>query len=368
MRETKEYFKNYIGTNYEVGIKIGEWVKKNPPLMAKIMLPKDIYPENKYREIKNILATFCPGINEEIKGFASALEIEPKQVLFYAATYLERGCSLMGLLPSKTIDGHLLMGRNYDFNDEMEEMCFAYTAIKGKYSYIGSTLNLFGRSDGMNEHGLAVCKASNGLPVGNFEGGQKAGITGFSFWIAVRSILENCKNINEAIHWVLKAPIGYNLNLMLADRSGKIAIMQMIDGHKSYKIIQENSTENYLSCTNHTTLEEIKPYEKIVIESSIIRNNAIKNIFNKKQLISKKDMKKLLSTCYPDGLCCHYYKEFFGTLRSMIFDVTDKKIEISFGAPDQNAWLTFRLEPFTQQTINVVLPDEKTPNGFYNII
>ena len=60
-------------------------------------------------------------------------------------------------------------------------MCFAYTAIEEKYSYIGSTLHLFGRGDGMNEHGLAVCQAGNGLPVGNFEGAQKAGVTGFSF-------------------------------------------------------------------------------------------------------------------------------------------------------------------------------------------
>ncbi|MDR2023370.1 MAG: C45 family peptidase [Hungatella sp.] len=103
------------------------------------------------------------------------------------------------------------MAKNYDFNDEMKEMCFAYTNITGKYKYIGSTLNPFGRCDGMNECGLAVCKASNGLPASNFEGGQKAGVTGFSFWIVVRSILENCHTVKEAIAWTMAAPIGYKI-------------------------------------------------------------------------------------------------------------------------------------------------------------
>ena len=368
MRKTTVYLKNYVGTNYEIGEKIGKWVKKDSQLLKRVTFPTDIYPEKKYKEIRNMLNEFCPGINEEIEGFASSLEINPKQVLFYALTYLERGCSLMAVLPSKTKSGHILMGRNYDFNDEIEEMCFAYTDIKGKYKYIGSTLNLFGRSDGMNKHGLAVCKASNGLPVGNFEGGHQAGVDGFSFWIVLRSILENCKDVNEAIDWVTKAPIAYNINLMLADKNGKIAMIQIIDGHIGYKVIQKGSIENYLNCTNHTTLEKIKPYEKVLIESSVTRNHMIEKMFKEKQLISKKDMKNLLSTCYPNGLCCHYYKEFFGTLHSMIFDITDNKIEISFGSPNQNEWQIFGVEPLVQKTFNVAVPDEKAPNGFYNII
>lgn len=368
MRETRQYLKNFIGKNYEIGIEIGKWVKSETRLLNQVVLSQNSYPENKYREIKILLDEFCPGINDEIRGFSDELNIEPKQVLFYAMTYLEKGCSLMGLLPSKMKNGHTLMARNYDFNDEMEEMCFSYTSIEGKYQYIGSTLNLFGRSDGMNEHGLAVCKASNGLPIGNFEGGQKASITGFSFWIVVRSILENCKTIDEALELVMEMPLAYNLNLMLADKSAKIAMFQCIDGYKDYKIIDENSGENYLSCTNHTLLDKIKPYEKILIENSVIRNNCMTNVLSKEKTISEDKIKELLSTLYPAGLSCHYYKEFFGTLRSIIFDVTDGELQIAFGSPDLNQWQTIKVAPLKERDIVVKLLDENAPEQFYRII
>jgi predicted choloylglycine hydrolase len=281
-------------------------------------------------------------------------------------TYLERGCSLMAALPRKTESGHTVMARNYDFCAGMEEMCFAFTDIKGKYRYIGSTLNLFGRCDGMNEHGLAVCKASNGLPVGNFEGGQKAGVTGFSFWIVVRSILESCKNADEAIKWAMEAPIAYNISLMLADSDNKIALLQCIDGHKAYKILDETTDEAFLSTTNHTLLKAIKPYEKMRIENSVIRNDRIVRLFAGNERITTNDIKRLLSAAYPDGLCCHYYKEFFGTLRSMIFDTTDKTIEMTFGSPQANEWQIFPVAALVEKEIEVTLPQEKAEPDFYN--
>ncbi len=368
MKKTAVYLKNFVGTSYEVGTQIGKWVLSDPDFLQKILLPPNAYPQDKLTEIVDLLDCYCQGINEEIKGFSDTIGVSTEQVLFYAATYLERGCSLMAALPQKTENGHTIMARNYDFNDEMEEMCFAFTDIKGKYRYIGSTLNLFGRCDGMNEHGLAVCIASNGLPVGNFEGARKAGVTGFSFWIVVRSILENCKNVEEAIEWTMDAPIGFNVNLMLADSRNKIALLQCVDGHKAYKILDGSSDEAALSSTNHVLLEEIKPYEKVLIENSVIRNNRIIKLFEENQQISKNDLKNLLSTSYPEGLCCHYYKEFFGTLRSMIFDVTDKTIEMTFGSPQFNEWHTFSVEAFDIEEIKASLPQGKINPDFYKII
>ena len=368
MEKTNVYLKNFMGSSYEVGTQIGEWVLSTPDLLQRVLLPPNAYPQDKFTRIFDLLDCYSQGINEEIKGFSDIIGVSEEQVLFYAMTYLERGCSLMAALPQKTENSHTVMARSFDFNNEMDEMCFAFTDIKGKYRYIGSTLNLFGRCDGMNEHGLAVCKASNGLPVGNFEGGQKAGVTGFNFWIVVRSILENCKNVDEAIKWTMDAPIGYNINLMLADSYNKIALLQCIDGHKAYKVLDGSNDETYLSATNHVLLEDIKPYEKMLIENSVIRNDRIVKLFEEKKQISKDDIKSLLSTSYPDGLCCHYYKEFFGTIRSMVFDVTNKTIEMTFGSPQANEWQTFSVGELDAKEINVMLPQEKASPDFYKIL
>ena len=368
MEKTNVYLKNFVGTSYEVGTQIGNWILAAPDLLQRALLPPDSYPRHKLAEIVNLLDQYCPGINDEIRGFSDTAGVCAEQVIFYAMTYLERGCSLMAALPSKTENGHTMMARSYDFHDEFEEMCFAYNEIQGKYRYIASTMHLFGRGDGMNEHGLAVCQAGNGLPVGNFEGAQKPGTTGFQLWIVIRSILENCRNVDEAVAWAMDAPIGFNINLMLADSRDKIALLQCIDGHKAYEILDGSNEKNYLSSTNHTLFAELRPYEKMVIQNSLIRNDSIVRLFEPDRLISKNDIRELLSASYPEGLCCHYYKEFFGTLRSMVFDVTERSIELTFGSPQVNRWQTFTVGALTPRVIEALLPQEKAKPDFYNIL
>ncbi|MOA46540.1 hypothetical protein D3C78_1690670 [compost metagenome] len=114
-------------------------------------------------------------------------------------------------------------------------------------------------------------------------------------------------------------------------------------------------------------LDDIKPYEKMLIENSVIRNDMIVGLFERNRRISKNNIKELLSTSYPNGLCCHYYSEFFGTLRSMIFDTTDKTIEMTFGSPQANEWHTFSVGTFDINEMKVLLPQEKTRPDFYKI-
>lgn len=368
MKQVKMTLKNLVGTNYQVGEQLGQWILSRPDLLQKVILPPNCYPQNKLHAIEDLLDQYCSGVNDEIQGFADTVKISKDQAVFYVQTYLERGCSLMAALPSKTENGHTLMARNYDFNDDMEEMCFAYTAIEGTYRYIGSTLDLFGRCDGMNEHGLAVCIASNGLPVGNFEGGQKPGVTGFSFWVVVRSVLEQCKTVEEAIMWTMEAPIGFNINLMLADGHDKIALVQCIDGHKAYRFLEDGSSPNSLSATNHAVLPEIKPYEKMLLDNSVKRRNLIENLFIAQEKVSINDLKELLSTPYPQGLCCHYYPEFFGTLRSMVFDTTEQKIDLTFGSARANSWQQFMVQPLEEQEFLIHLPIEQAEQAFYKIL
>ena len=368
MKQVKMTLKNLVGTNYQVGEQLGQWLLSRPDLLQRSILPPGAYPQNKLREIERLLDQYCGGVNEEIAGFADTVHISREQAVFYAATYLERGCSLMAALPGKTENGHTLMARNYDFNDDLEEMCFAYTAIEGKHRYIGSTLDLFGRCDGMNEHGLAVCIACNGLPVGNFEGGQKPGVTGFTFWVVVRSVLEQCKTVEEAIMWAMEAPIGFNINRMLADSLGKIALMQCIDGHKAYRILEDGASPNYCSATNHAVLPEIKPYEKLLLGNSVKRRERIEKLFAEQDKVSAEDLKGLLSAAYPQGLCCHYYPEFFGTLRSMLFDTTERTIDMTFGSPRANAWRRFAVQPLEEQEFLINLPCEKAAKEFYTIL
>lgn len=368
MKEIKAYYKILKGSNYEIGTQLARWMLLTPEKMQFAVMPPNVYPQNKLKEIEELLDVYGPGINDEIQGFADTIGIPKGQVLFYAMTYLERGCSMMAAIPRKSTEGHTILARNYDFSDSYDDLCLATTEIVGKYKHIGSLVNLFGRCDGMNECGLAVAQASNGMPVGNFEGGQKPGCTGLQFWIIIRNILENCKDVNEAIEYANRAPIGYNINLIIADKSGTIGLFESLNGQKAHKILNQNSTEDYISVTNHTVLEQLKHFEPIMIENSLIRNQSIENVFNSKHLISKDDIKELLTESYPKGLCCHYYEDYFGTLRSMVFDVTDLTLEMTFGTPQMNDWYTFNLDNVRDKEFSMKIPYEKVTKDFYNIV
>ena len=366
-------FKNLAGTHYEVGQTLGRWVRSRPDLLQRAILPPSAYPEDKLRAIKALLDRHCTGVNEEIQGFADTLDISSDQAMYYAATYVERGCSAMAALPSRTANGHALMARNYDFTDEIEELCFVYTDIDGAFRHIGSLLNLFGRCDGMNEHGLAVCITSNGIPVGNFEGGRKAGVTGFMFWAVVRSILEQCATVDEAVAWAMDAPIGFNINPMLADGDGRIGLLQCMDGHKGYEALENDPTNrarkaDHLAVTNHVVLPDVKPFETELLDNSVKRLAAIERFFDTHATVSVDDLKTLLSTPYPEGLCCHYYPAFFGTLRSMVFDTATRSIEMTCGSPRANAWHRFAVEPLDEQDFSIGLPCEDANEEFFRIL
>ena len=93
MKKTKMYLKNFVGTSYEVGTQIGNWILSQPDLLQKVILPPNAYPQSKLTKISNLLDCYSSGVNEEIKGFADIVGISKEQVIFYAMTYLERGCS-----------------------------------------------------------------------------------------------------------------------------------------------------------------------------------------------------------------------------------------------------------------------------------
>lgn len=368
MKTAEMTLMNLTGTHYEAGEAIGRWVLSRLDILHRSILPPNAYPESKLRTIKGLLDQYCAGVNEEIEGFADTVHISSEQAMYYAATYLERGCSAMAVLPSGTDCEHTLMARNYDFTDELEELCFVYSAIGNTYRHIGSLLNLFGRCDGMNEHGLAVCITSNGIPVGNFEGGRKPGADGFMFWAVVRGILEQCSSVEEAVAWAMEVPIGFNINLLLADGSHEIGLLQCMDGNKAYETATEGGSVGHLSVTNHVVLPEVKPFETELLDNSVVRRAAIETMFETRGTVSVQDLKQLLATPYPEGLCCHYYPIFFGTLRSMVFDATDRCIDVAFGSPRANEWRRFTVAPLEEQQFAVAMPCEEAPVEFFELL
>ncbi len=247
----------------------------------------------------------------------------------------------------------------------MDDMMLYTTAIEGKYAHIGFSSLLFGRNDGMNDQGLSVTMSAGGIPVGTAPGLRPPVQDGIHFWALVRTLLEQCATVDEALELLATIPACGNPNLIIADRGGRAALVELYGPHSAIKRIDETSAESYVCSTNHFTLPGMEEYTGPLMPNSPVRYQIIQRYIEQAApQVSMETLKTLLTTGYPNGLCCHYYEEFFGTLHSMIFDLTAGQIEIGFGSPAANGWHTIDFGTEAAQ-YQIQLPQEHADPSFW---
>ncbi len=357
------------GTNYEIGQKLGQITAGIPPLKALQTSGWHQFDAQDASLAKELFDRWCPGLNEEIQGYADALGVNPIQVTYYAMTYLKPGCSQVVLLPGLTKNGHVLLARNYEFSHQMEDFTLTRTSVEGKFTHLGSSVMQLGRDEGLNEHGLAVSMSSCGFPVGAPEEMRRPALRGLQFWAVIRTLLENCKDVGEALAFLEGMPIAYNINLLLADRLGRAALVETMDGCVAVKQIKGVDQQQYLHATNHVVLSELKQYEPKVMRHSFERYETIRQYFDHAHGVTLNDLKTLLLSQHPQGLCYHYYDEFFGTTKSMVMDLNEGKIDLCWGGLANNGWHTCTVaRPLDEGLQSVELSPEKSPPGIFELI
>ena len=57
-----------------------------------------------------------------------------------------------------------------------------------------------------------MCIRDSGRTVNDYQGGKKPKVIGLQFWAVVRTLLENCKNVKEALDTLYDMPIACNIN------------------------------------------------------------------------------------------------------------------------------------------------------------
>lgn len=350
---------NLEGNNYDIGFKIGSSLKNFP--IKEIFLDNQIFLEKESIEkVKNLINKYSYGIVDEIKGFADGMGVDEDRVLFYAMSYLKPGCSQIAFSNSITNNGHTILARNYEFNHSLEDFNLIKTKVEGKYCHLGTSVLFFGRDDGINEEGLAISMSSCGIPVGAVKEMKQAKVEGLQFWLAIRGVLENCKNVDEGIDFLNNFPIGSNVNFILADRYGKLALFNIIDGDVDTKIIEKDSSDKILHITNHFNEDKMKKYNEIPMENSVKRYSLIENFIKDRENISVDEIKTFLLKKFPEGLYLNYYEDFFGTTKSIIMDCDEKSLEIVWGGRKENIWRKYNIsETLMDSEIKIYLDNER---------
>ncbi|MHA2423463.1 MAG: C45 family autoproteolytic acyltransferase/hydrolase [Candidatus Thorarchaeota archaeon] len=356
------------GTDYEMGQQLASHIKQDDDRVKKYTSEKldpKKYGFETIEEMRIYYEKACPGITEELRGVADSLNLSIDMMSYWETSLCSPSmntCSQFAVLPSVTEDGHAYFGRNYDYDTTRDDRVLCTTRAKGKASHIGFTAFLHGRHDGMNEHGLTASLSGGG--VFNVPLKQR----GFVIWVAIRSILESCRSVKEALKLLKKIPVGEFDNLVLIDRNNNAALVEYADGIFDVKQISDKDPDGFLFSVNHFSLPKTKQFNqlnKFLLTHSTQRSRVIKSTLESKgPHINKHDIQRLLSTHHPDGLCNHYYNDGFGTLWSVIFDATDREVDVCFGAPSHNDYRTFGFhDPLGVQEYTGIAPvsNEKLP-------
>ena len=330
----KVFYSELTGTHKEIG---RQMARKIGAENFRIPAPEN-FSKKEIEEALELYETYCPGLKEELEGFAEEGGMNIEEIAYTWMSYLVPRCSVIGLLGSKCSDGHTKLARNYEFSIEDEDLALCKTKAIGKYAHIGGTTIGFGRNEGINECGLAVAMAACGMPVSNIPVMRAPKFKGLQFWAVVRSLLDNCKDVEEALKLVIKMPIAFNMNLCMADATGRAVLVEILDGHKAYKEISASTEEDYVHATNHAVIPEIAQYEPVAMRNSIVRYQRQKRLLEATSKLDESQVRALLTTQYPEGMSANYYKDYFGTIKSVVMDTVEKRFSICWFGQESNGW------------------------------
>lgn len=354
------------GTSYEIGKIEGEFLKKHHPEQVSMFVEGNDWvkpvSEVKVKRAMEVFSKYCPYINEEIAGLAESLGVSAESIIHYAFSYVSKGnCSHFAVLPNRTLDKHMYVGRSYEWSAD-DELRLMTVKAKGLNAHMGFSLLLLGRMDGINEQGLCITM-SNAVPC------EQSEEEGLRFWMVIRILLDKCKSTEEAVALIKELPISSYCNLIITDKNNNVVLAEICNSTKMFKSISENTKDSYICSTNHYNLKGMEALVKNRMNHSVNRYNTIVRNLDTQNKVDKSQLKGMLSKHMPQGVACHYYDEGLGTLWSMLFDVSKMTVEICFGSPVINKWYTFDLNSNPGVTeYNVTLPLEKADDTMWQKI
>ncbi|WP_424929763.1 C45 family autoproteolytic acyltransferase/hydolase [Amaricoccus tamworthensis] len=229
-------------------------------------------------------------------------------------TYLG-GCSL-----AAAADGdHVRLVRNYDLSPDLNEGLLLRTAWTGR-AVMGMVEFLWGLSDGINDAGLSVALAY---------GGRSETGRGFGITTILRYVLETCDTVPEALQVFRRVPSHMAYNIVVADRDGRTASVELSPGGGV-------SVMPHAIATNHQSGPTVS--ERPAFMRSFERYSHLETMERKPLALRDAFMREPLKQ--------DRYSEGFGTLFTAEYDCVERCMELTW--PD-DGWVK-SLDGFTEGT------------------
>ncbi len=296
----------FRGSHYDFGVYQGKLLLHSPILSNR---KKQWKKMNRHfqidrMEVLNAFQSFAPKLLEEIQGLADSLKMSFTDALRefggYYIEYGNSGCSIY------TDNGFMV--RNYDNDPLSYEGRFVLFQPNNGFAAIGPSMQITGRTDGINEHGLAIGY--------NFVHRKKTR-NGFICNMIARIILETCQNKEEAIDLLKEIPHRHSFIYVLSDPDGSVIVEA-----SPRKVVAR--TGNW--CTNHfDILTEENRYR---MQDSRQRWSAIAH--RQRTLANPYDAFRMMNDP-ASGVFSEKYGAWAGTIHTAQYFPREKKIWFAIG-------------------------------------
>lgn len=202
------------------------------------------------------------------------------------------GCSIAALEDG----GAVRLVRNYDLSPDLNEGLLLRSEWTGR-PVMGMVEFLWGLSDGVNANGLSAALAY---------GGRSAVDRGFGVTTIMRYVLETCATVSEAIAVLRRVPSHMAYNIVLADRHGDTATVELAAGGGA-RILRPAIATNH---QHGTALADNAAFTRTVERLSRL-----------KRLVGARVSLRALSDAFLEApLFQRNYDAGFGTLFTAIYD------------------------------------------------
>lgn len=321
---------------------------------------------------RQLAAERLPALLDEIRGFGEALGISYERYLPYLLFDWEihSACSQFCVLPAITRDGHVYSGHSWEWTMEadrqgrlqtLEEDNLYVIARSGDAAYMGFVLNYFGLWNGMNAYGVSI-NPTGGVHLKE----SPPATTLYNHGLTVRIVLETCRSADEALA-VLRDMVPLTSGAgggtyIIADRSGRAYYVERANDALDIVQVGVDTDRPYQCAANHFVNPRMLPSMSKKGVHSILRYSALNRwIEAHRGQISLDTLCEMQQQPFPDGPCCHYYSDYLGTVRSMVYDLSALQAMVCFGSPRLNPWRTYNLaiETTESQVIETVYENEE---------
>lgn len=294
-----------IGSPYEIGVKQGSILKLNQKFKERY----DLQTHSDVKEATQRLEEVSPSLLLELKGLAAGLGVGED-------TSIQRWSGYDIAMPAMgctTLANAAFYARNYDFSDDLYDARLVVSKPDHGYASIGFSQQIIGRLDGMNEKGVVV-----GLHLVNENVSQK----GFLATTICRLILDQCATTEEAIALIKQVPHQYCFNFSIMDKSG---MMAKVEATPEEQIVRYMSP---LVCTNHFESESLTNKNREYIDGSLHRKKYLQSL--EKENVTAVAAYEIFND-ERSPLFFKYYKEYFGTLHTVVYCPEDSCVIIGIG-------------------------------------